>query len=218
MGSLTRTIGNSFTTSGVIKSSAIDNTTLSNVSALPAAIPTGFMVLLSTQTASASASISFTTGIDSTYKEYMFIWNNCQPSVDFATLGFQASTDGGSSYGVTATTSFFKANNREDNSFTSLGYDGGQDLAQSTNDVQLSLSIGSLGSRSSSGVLNIFEPSSTTFVKHFTAVSSDRENRDRLTNCYSAGYFNTTSALNSFIFRCNLSANITGTIQMFGIK
>jgi hypothetical protein len=219
MGTITRTFANNITTSGVFKPTAFNNASFDNVTAVPGgAVEGGNMVLLSTQTASGDASISFTTGIDSTYKEYMFIWNNCQPSVDSATLGFQASTDGGSSYGVTATTTFFKATNREDNSFASLSYDAGQDLTQSTNDVQLSLSIGSLGSRSSSGILNIYNPSDTTYVKHFISTSSDRENRDRLYNNYGAGYFNSTTALNAFIFRMNSSANITdGTIQMFGI-
>ena len=66
-------------------------------------------------------------------------------------------------------------------------------------------------------MLNIYNPSDTTYVKHFILTSSDRENRDRLYNNYSAGYFNSTTALNAFIFRFNLSANITGTIQMFGV-
>jgi len=83
----------------------LNNRAVKDATAFGSITSLGSLTFISKQTASSSASISFT-GIDSTYKEYMFIWNNCQPSVDFATLGFQASTDGGSSYGVTATTFF----------------------------------------------------------------------------------------------------------------
>jgi hypothetical protein len=83
------------------------------------------MVLLSTQTASASASISFTTGIDSTYKEYMFIFNNIHPATRLiVNFNFNLSTDGGSSYNVTKNNSFFRAYHNEDDSATALFYDG----------------------------------------------------------------------------------------------
>jgi hypothetical protein len=83
MGTITRTFANNITTSGVFKPTAFNNASFDNVTAVPGgAVEGGNMVLLSTQTASASASISFTTGIDSTYKEYMFIFNNIHPQTD----------------------------------------------------------------------------------------------------------------------------------------
>jgi hypothetical protein len=83
MGTITRTFANNITTSGVFKPTAFNNASFDNVTAVPeGVIEGGNMVLLSTQTASASASISFTTGIDSTYKEYMFIFNNIHPATD----------------------------------------------------------------------------------------------------------------------------------------
>jgi hypothetical protein len=109
MGTITRTFANNITTSGVFKPTAFNNASFDNVTAVPGgAVEGGNMVLLSTQTASASASISFTTGIDSTYKEYMFIHNNIHPSVDNSNFSFQGSTDGGSSYGVTITHLFLE--------------------------------------------------------------------------------------------------------------
>jgi len=218
MGSLTRTIGNSFTTSGVIKSSAIDNTTLSNVSALPAAIPTGSMVLLSTQTASASASISFTSGIDSTYKEYMFVFNNIHPATDSVYFTFNLSTDGGSNYNVTKTSTFFFAYHTESDSDTGLIYETAQDLAQSTGEEIIVPSLGNDADQNASGSLTLFNPSSTTYVKHYIARVNDMSAADYMNDCYKAGYANTTSAVNAIRFKMS-SGNIDdGTIQMFGIK
>jgi hypothetical protein len=110
MGTITRTFANNITTSGVFKPTAFNNASFDNVTAVPeGVIEGGNMVLLSTQTASGDASISFTTGIDSTYKEYMFIFNNIHPATDGTPLLFNLSTDGGSSYNVTKTTTVFNA-------------------------------------------------------------------------------------------------------------
>jgi hypothetical protein len=115
MGSITRTFANNITTSGVFKPTAFNNASFDNVTSVPGgAMPEGGnMVLLSTQTASGDASISFTTGIDSTYKEYMFIFNNIHPATDDANFEFNGSTDGGSTYNVTKTTTFFRAEHTE---------------------------------------------------------------------------------------------------------
>jgi hypothetical protein len=113
MGTITRTFANNITTSGVFKPTAFNDASFDNVTAVPSgAVEGGNMVLLSTQTASASASISFTSGIDSTYKEYMFIFNNIHGS---AASDFQMnfSTDGGSSYAVTKTTTALSAYHSE---------------------------------------------------------------------------------------------------------
>jgi len=114
MGTITRTFANNITTSGVFKPTAFNNASFDNVTSVPSgALPAGgSMVLLSTQTASSSASISFTTGIDSTYKEYMFIFNNIHPSAQ-SSFSFQTSTNGGSSYGVTCTSTAFQAYHEE---------------------------------------------------------------------------------------------------------
>ena len=112
-------------------------TTLIDNGALDAGVPTGSLILLSTQTASASASISFTSGIDSTYDSYVFKFINIHPSVDNTRLGFNLSTDGGSNYNVTKTsTSFYAYHNEADND-TALGYNTDGDLAQSTLDQRI---------------------------------------------------------------------------------
>jgi hypothetical protein len=222
MGTITRTFANNITTSGVFKPTAFNDASFDNVTAVPSgAVEGGNMVLLSTQTASGDASISFTTGIDSTYKEYMFIFNNIHPSTS-ANFSFNLSTDGGSSYNVTKTSTNFGAYHIETGTDTLLSYDTSQDLAQSTDYQKLTMG-GSAGAndadRSFSGTLTLFNPSNTTYVKHFISNSNfmDSNASAYTVNAYVAGYGNTTSAINAIDFKF-ASGNIDdGTIQMFGI-
>ena len=219
MGTITRTFANNITTSGVFKPTAFNNASFDNVTAVPGgALPAGGnMVLLSTQTASASASISFTTGIDSTYKEYMFVFNNIHPSADGANFTFNLSTDGGSSYNVTKTTTFFRANHNENDGAASLNYRTGEDLAQSTIYQKLNLGTNNDADSACSGIFHLFDPSNTTFVKHFIARVNDAFDEPSPNDCFVAGYANTTSAINAVDFKFG-SGNIdAGTIQMFGI-
>src|SRR6056300_802333 len=73
----------------------------------------GSLTHISKATASASASISFTSGIDSTYKEYVFYFVNMHPSTDGVKFLFNFSTDGGSTYNVTKTATNFYAGHTE---------------------------------------------------------------------------------------------------------
>ena len=175
----------------------------------------GKMTLLQTQTASSSASISFTSNIDSTYPIYVFKFFNIHPA-STAYFQFNLSSDGGSNYNVTKTTTLFQAYHDEADSSTSLGYNTGQDLAQSTSSQYLN-EVTTSNDDSGSGSLVLFNPSSTTFVKHFIAdnngVYSGYSNR-RLV----AGYANTTSAIDAIQFTMS-SGNIdSGTIKLYGIK
>jgi len=222
MGTITRTFANNITTSGVFKPTAFNNASFDNVTSVPSgSLPAGgSMVLLSTQTASASSSISFTSGITSTYKEYMFIFNNIHPSVDGTQFQFNLSTDGGSNYNVTKTSSTFRAAHNEADTDTELSYGTSTDLAQSTSDQQLMGGYNGLGAdndQSISGYLHLFEPSSNVFVKHYISTTNHTHNGDYQVNNFIAGYGNTTSAIDAIIFRM-ASGNIDdGTIQMFGI-
>jgi hypothetical protein len=98
MGTITRSFANNITTSGVLLPASLNNNSIANVTAYNAAIATGNMVLISSQTASNSASISFTTGIDSTYKEYQFYFIDIHPRTDDVEFTFNLSTDSGSNY------------------------------------------------------------------------------------------------------------------------
>ena len=216
MGTITRSFANNLTTGGVLKAGAFNDASLNNVTALNAAIATGNMILLSSQTASSSASISFTTGIDSTYKEYEFYFINCHPATDSAILQFNMSTDGGSSYNVTKTTTFFYAYHNEADSSDGLTYETSYDLAQSTSFQNLGDNIGIDNDNSFSGSFTLFNPASTTYVKHFISNTSSFKTGE--VNSYIAGYGNTTSAINAIQFKMN-SGNIDdGTILMYGIN
>jgi len=194
----------------------ISNNSLSAISTLPASIPTGALTLLSTQTASSSASIEFTSGIDSTYDSYVFKFINLDPSGNNL-FTFQGSTDGGSTYGVTITSTSFKAYHAENDSAAGLTYDTGNDLAQSTNYQRLAEGVGAGADESCSGYLQIFNPSSNTFVKHFIARISAYEYSPYMFDYNTAGYFNTTSPINAFDFKFN-TGTFDGIIKMYGVS
>jgi len=195
-------------------------TTLIDNGALDAGVPTGSLILLSTQTASASATIDFTSGIDSTYDSYVFKFVNIHAGSEGANFEFQGSTDGGSNYNVTLTTTFFRAVHGEDGSSGTVSYETDKDLAQSTSFQRIGHSMSTNSKACLGGTLFLFNPSSTTFVKHFMA-------RGSVNYAYTpgygfdanvAGYFNTTSAVNAVRFQMS-SGNIDdGIIKMYGVK
>ena len=182
----------------------------------------GAMTLIKSQTASSSSTSSFVHGtsdvvLDGTYPIYLFKFINVHPATDGAS--FQVNfRDGGSSYDATKTTSNFRAYHDEADSGTSLGYYGDEDLAQSTSDQIIGRSVGNGNDESCAGTLHLFNPSSTTFVKHFMVNSNVYENSNYFVNYYIAGYCNTTTAIDAVQFKFS-SGNIdSGTIKLYGIK
>ena len=216
MGSITRSFANNITTSGVLLPASLNNNSIANVTEYNAAIATGNMVLLSTQTASNSASISFTTGIDSTYKEYQFWFVDIHPRTDGAQLSFQGSTNGGSTYATTMTTTTFRAYHDEADTGTALVYVTGFDQAQGTGYQLLTGGLGNGADENSCGSLILFNPASTTYVKHFISTKQIYEATNFSENNFNAGYFNTTSAINAIDFKMS-SGNFDGTILLYGI-
>ena len=197
---------------------SVSNNALQNITAVPASVPSGALVLLSTQTASSSASLSFTSGIDSTYDSYVFKLINIHPATDNTDFFFNLSTDGGSNYNVTKTTTFFNALHDESDSTAVLGYSSGADLAQSTSDQRL-FGLGADADQNASGELQLFNPSSTTYVKHFIFRGNDCDPDNLSIDRFVAGYGNTTSAINAIIFRFAGGVNIDdGIIKMYGVK
>ncbi len=136
-----------------------NNNSLSAITALPASISGGGLNLISTQTASSSSSLSFTTGIDSTYKEYIFKFYNIHPATDNVQFLVNFSIDGGSNYNVTKTSTYFHAYNNEAGDSTSLGYFTSGDLAQSTSYQQIVNQVGNGSDESASGFMHLFDPS-----------------------------------------------------------
>ena len=178
----------------------------------------GGLVLLSEQTASGSASISFTSGLDSTYPIYKFELIGLHPA-SRTQLTFNLSSDGGSNYNVTKTTTLFYAIHTEDNITAGLSYDASKDLAQGTGFQILTRSdIDEDNDSSCSGEIFLFNPSSTTFVKHFISRMQQMAYNNASADTYVAGYGNTTSAIDGVQFKM-ASGNIdAGTIKLYGIK
>ena len=193
-----------------------NNQSLTAITALPAAITGGAMTLLSTQTASGSSTLSFTSGIDSTYDEYVFKFYDLNPATDEKDFMFNG-RDGGSSYDATKTTTMFKAYHDEADSDTSLSVDAGRDLAQSTAFQILIQDIGNGADESASGELHLFAPSSTTFVKHFYSRMNGLYFQNYSFDVYTAGYFNVTAAIDGIQFKFD-SGDFDGVIKLYGIS
>ena len=178
----------------------------------------GSLVLLSTQTASDSANVQFTSGINSTYPMYKIEWINAHPATDDVEYHVNFSSDGGSNYNVTKTSSVYDAEHNEDNTYANLSYNTSMDLGQSTGEQQIGRACANDADSSENGYLFLFNPASTTFVKHFLVNNSENHVAPRISNFFVAGYCNTTSAVDAVRFKFS-SGNIeSGTFKLYGIK
>ena len=194
------------------------NNSLSAVTALPASVSGGGLNLLSTQTASSSATIDFTSGIDSTYKEYIFKFYDVHPSTQ-SSFVFNMSVDSGSNYNVAKTTTYFHASNNEAGGSNEVAYQSGSDLAQGTGFQRLQNFAASNNDDSCVGTLHLFDPSNTTFVKHFLSTfnSVSYTSTPYSIEAFVAGYGNTTSAVDAVQFKFE-SGTFDGTIKLYGIS
>jgi hypothetical protein len=217
MGSITRGLSNNITTGGVILPAGITNASVADVTSFSGVTGGGTLILLSTQTASNSATISFTSGLDSTYDEYTFKFIDIHPRTNDVLFTFNGSTDSGSNYNVTKTTTFFATYHNESDVNTDLSYGSSYDLAQSTSFQNITREIGSGADESAVGSLTLFNPSSTTYVKHFINVGQIYQTGGTTFNNYMAGYCNTTSAVNAIQFKMS-SGNFDGIIKLYGVK
>jgi len=195
-----------------------NNNSLSAITATPSGLSGGAMTLLSTQTASESATISFTSGIDDTYDEYVFKFYDIHPATDDTDLTFQVDVGTGTSYAQTITSTAFQAFHGEDGNNGALGYKANRDQAQGTAFQPICQDIGNGNDESMSGYLHLFSPSSSTFVKHFIGLGTNVYSGDASIQIYSAGYINTTTALTRVQFKMD-SGNIdSGVIKLYGIS
>ena len=178
----------------------------------------GSLNFISKSTASSSSSIEFTSGIDSSYNEYIFYFVSMHPSTDLVSFQFNMSTDGGSSYNVTKTSTFFRAFHTEDDTSNALQYYAPSDLAQSTSDQILCQAGGNANDEGVSGFLHIFNPSDTTFVKHFIGTGLTASLNATQQQFHIAGYGNTTSAVNAIKFQMSSGTIDTGDIILYGVS
>jgi hypothetical protein len=217
MGAITRAAANNITTGGIILPAGITDSSVASITSVDQVPGGGGLNLISTATASGSASIEFTSGIDSTYDIYLFEMVNLAVDTDDRNITLNFSTDGGSNYNVTKTTTSFRAIHTEDDVSASLDYRANADLAQSTANQTIGEAQEGEADSNLGGRIYLFNPSSTTYVKHFMYTLSQTGNVNELSNGYFAGYANTTSAINGVKFFGN-STTITGTIRMYGVK
>ena len=169
------------------------------------------------------ATLSFVDGtsdvvLDDTYKEYLFIINDIHAETDTQYFTFQGSIDTGSNYNVATTSTMFTAAHDEGDTETSLAYETGVDLAQGTGFINLSPQVGNGNDECCSGYLRLFDPSNTTFVKHFISTVNGYHASDLSIQHHGAGYLNSTSAVDAVQFKFASGEIQGGTISLYGIK
>ena len=190
---------------------------MASITSLPSGVVGGSLILLSTQTASSSATINFTSGIDSTYKEYQFHFTSIHPGTDDADTLILGSIDSGSNYNVAITSSFVQAVAPESGGSPSVDYLTSKDVAQGTSGAAIEHSVGADNDQSSSGILHLFNPASTTFVKHFISRMHISHAVNNAQDMLVAGYFNTASAIDAIQFKKNTGNIDSGIIKMYGV-
>ena len=176
-------------------------------------------------TASSSATVSFVNGssdvvLDGTYKEYLFTFKDIHPATDNQHFQFNASSDSGSNYNVTKTTTLFQAEHNEADDSAAVGYKTALDLAQSTAAQCLVQGVNYANDSMCSGYMHLYAPSDTTFVKHFISCmgATMGGGGDFIQPNYVSGYLNTTSAVDAIQFSM-ASGNIdAGDICLYGIN
>ena len=189
-----------------------DATTFGSISSL------GEMKFISKATASASATIDFTSGIDSTYKEYVFYFNNLHPSNDGVDITFNLSTDSGSNYNVSKVTTYFTAYQLESDATQGLVYDSANGDMVGTGFANIHRDLGNGNDESLSGYFHLFNPSSSVFVKHFMSSSNLVQLNDQCIVAHVGGYGNTINPIDAIRFKAS-SGNIdSGEIILFGIN
>ena len=177
----------------------------------------GALIPIASQTLSGDSTIDFTSGLDSTYDEYLFIFTNIHPSDDNANL-FMLARDGGSGYDAPITSTFFIAHNNEGDTSRGLQYQSGTDAAQVTSGINIAEGVGNANDENEFGWLRLYNPASTTFTKPFMSrFSRMYPGDDSQVDDFVAGYINVTAAIDAIQFKMNSNNIDSGTIQLFGV-
>ena len=193
-----------------------NNQSMTAITSLPSGVSAKSMILLATETASSSSTVTFASNIDDTYKEYVFKFIDIHGSNDdtFLQVNFR---DGGSSYDATKTSTIFRAYHFEDGTGAALAYQEDHDVAQGTGVVKLVQGCGNDNDMCTAGTLTLYDPSNTTFVKHFVARTNTIHASDRTYEWHVAGYCNVTAAIDGVQFSFADGTIDSGTIKMYGV-
>ena len=193
-----------------------NNQSMTAITSLPSGVRAKSMILLATETASSSSTVTFASNIDDTYKEYIIKFYDVHPTTD--NVDFQINfRDGSSAYDATKTTTMFRSWQLENGTSTGLAYDDGRDLVQSTGVLQIGYDIGNDNDQSASGYLHLYDPSNTTFVKHFIARCNFTHYQDYQIDQYTAGYCNVTAAIDGVQFSMSSDNIDAGTFKLYGV-
>ena len=199
----------------------LNNRALRSATAVGTTTGLGAMVFISKQTASSSSTISFTSGIDSSYKEYLFTFKNIHPSVDEPKFTFQVDTGTNTNYNQPITSTQFQDYHTESGSLSALNYASGDDQANGTAFQSLIQNVEADDDNCASGFLHLFNPSSSVFVKHFMGKFYTQQSSGGqvyANGMYPAGYINTTTPITRVQFKMS-SGNIdAGDICLYGIN
>jgi hypothetical protein len=198
-----------------------NNRSIANISAIPGAAKS--LTHIKTLTASGDSTLSFVNGssdvvLDSTYPIYVFKFIGIHPSANNRALKFNMSTDTGSNYNVSKTTTAFYAYHNEAGNDQAVGYVTGEDHAEDTGFAFLSNGTGGDNDQAISGEMFLFNPSSTAFVKHYTSKAINYGPSDYAYEWRMAGYGNTESAVDAIQFKLSADNMDAGTIKMYGLK
>ena len=182
----------------------------------------GALTLIKRSVASSAGSLAFMNGsnnvvFDSTYKEYIITITNWNPATDDKNGEFSFSTNG-SNFGIAKTSTYFRATHNEGDTDAGIEYRSAQDLAQSTGNQILCEQMGSGSDENSCAILHIYNPGSTTFVKHFMGVASTMTHNNQCLQDRVAGYINTTSAVVGIKFECESGASFDGIFTLYGVS
>ena len=193
-----------------------NNQSMTAITSLPSGVSAKSMILLATETASSSSTVTFASNIDDTYKEYVFKFIDIHGSNDdtFFQVNFR---DGGSSYDATKTSTIFRAYHFEDGTGAALAYQEDHDVAQGTGVVKLVQGCGNDNDMCTAGTFTLYDPSNTTFVKHFVARTNTIHASDRTYEWHVAGYCNVTAAIDGVQFSFADGTIDSGTIKMYGV-
>ena len=198
-----------------------NNNSMSAITSLPSGVGGGSLNLISTTTASSSSTVSIASGIDSTYKEYIVKFFDVHPATDNSTSTnyFEVNfRDGSTDYDATKTTTIFRVYNFENASTQGLSYEDDHDLAQSTGFQRIAQGMGNDNDQCVAGMLHLFDPSSTTFVKHFLCETSNIHSDNANYRWNVAGYCNTTTAIDGIQFKMTTGNIDSGTFKLYGVS
>ena len=180
----------------------------------------GSLTFIKKITISNDTTVNFVNGssgvvLDNTYSEYLFTFNNLHPNNESEPdILINFSVDGGSNYNVAKSSNSFYARHAQNDDFASLSYDASQDLANSTSGQYIGFNMeGADNDACLSGYLRLFNPSSTTFHKHYMGNVAYMHDYPAAWHQMFTGYCNTTSAINAVRFTGEYSEGSSSTID-----